>query len=234
MLPSSPSLPGQMWVHEVRAPPEPEPPPDPPPVPTPEAMPLHHRPCRHHRTHRRRCPIPRPIPRPAVAPADATAQATGATRKPPHEPPPPPRCEDPVFLNTLPRVGPCSPRAGYVSGEAHTNRGEQSTCMLFEVCCRVSQYAPHGGLSAFLSPLRRRLLADSASPPRRRLLAASSPPPRLTRTQARRNFASAHVVHVQIVHVQDVHNYVFVRVMIVLSRVHGRVSRLCVFFPRGF
>ena len=48
------------------------------------------------------------------------------------------------------------------------------------------------------------------------------------------NFASAHVVHVQIVHVQDVHNYVFVRVMIVLSRVHGRVSRLCVFFPHGF
>ena len=95
-----------------------------------------------HRTHRRRRPIPRPIPRPAAAPADVTAQATGATRKPPHEPPPPPRCDHPVFLNTLPRVGPCSPRAGYVSGEAHTNRGEQSTCMLFELCWRILQHAP--------------------------------------------------------------------------------------------
>ena len=120
-------------------------------------------------------------------------------------------CDHPVFLNTLPSVGPCSPRAGYVSGEAHTNRGEQSTCMLFELCWRVSQHAPWRPLPSY--PLRRRLLAASSSPPRRRLLAASSPSPRHTRMQA--EIASAHVVHVQIpnfqlVYVQDVHNYVFV------------------------
>ena len=52
------------------------------------------------------------------------------------------RCDHLVFLNTLPRVGPCSPRAGYVSGEAYTNRGKQFTCMLFELCWRILQHVP--------------------------------------------------------------------------------------------
>ena len=195
----------------TRKPPH-EPPPPPPPEPT---------------SHRLR--LCRPWPAAARAPLSPPRWL-----KLPLTPPKPSlyssHCDHPVFLNTLPSVGPCSPRAGYVSGEAHTNRGEQSTCMLFELCWRVSQHAPWRPLPSY--PLRRRLLAASSSPPRRRLLAASSPPPRLTRMQA--EIASAHVVHVQMVHVQDVHYYVCVRVMTGVVTCAWFVSRLCVFLPHEF
>ena len=46
------------------------------------------------------------------------------------------------FSTPYPAWGPAHPEQGMRPGEAHTNRGEQSTCMLCELCWRVSQHVP--------------------------------------------------------------------------------------------
>jgi hypothetical protein len=104
-----------------------------------------------------------------------------------------------------------------------------------ELCWRVSQHA-HLAAFAFLStasPPPRRLLLASSPPPPRRLLAASPPHAHAGR-DCECSCCPRPNSEFPIFYVQDVHNYMFVRVMIVLSRVHSCVSRLCVFLHHDF
>ena len=220
-----------------------------------QAVPPSHHPSQSHRPIRRLCRRPRrchytTARAGTTARTDAAAPSHARSRaQPPPQLTPPPKPQAPpvshrtsrrrhraaktrCFSTPYPAWGPAHPEQGMCPGKPIlTVASSPRACCLS--CAGVFYNMHHGRHRDGLhTPLR--CVAAASPSPRRRLLAASSPPPRLTRTQARRNFASAHVVHVQIVHVQDVHNYVFVRVMIVLSRVHGRVSRLCVFFPHGF
>ena len=143
----------------TRKPPH-EPPPPPPPEPT---------------SHRLR--LCRPWPAAARAPLSPPRWL-----KLPLTPPKPSlyssHCDHPVFLNTLPSVGPCSPRAGYVSGEAHilTVASSPRACCgrVVLACFAACTMAAFAFLSTASPPPRRLLLASSPPPPR--CLLAASPP----------------------------------------------------------